>query len=409
MPRRFGIRFEEPRPAPTPAAFAGAFPATPGLYLHVPFCRAICPFCPYNKVPYRDDRAALYMEHLEREVAMHLAVTPGPFPSLYVGGGTPTLCLDDLAALLERLPVAGERAIEVLPTHMTAEGARRIREAGFDYVSLGVQSFDPAVLTRLRRPGSPATSRSAIATALGSFSCVDVDLIFDAGYDDPQVLLADLDECFGAGVDQVSTYPLMRFGYTPFGKGEHRRRREHALLRQAAALAETKGYERRSVWTFNRVGSPAYTSITRPYFLGVGAGAATFAGSFFAVNHFGLNQYGQALERGELPVARVARLPTPAAAVYRLFWQAYTGAIPLDADDVLLAHPVAHALRGSARALGWSQRSATEDRLTASGYDRYHDLERWVTYHLIEPLWAEMMHEHDVPETAPLHKGGVPG
>jgi oxygen-independent coproporphyrinogen-3 oxidase len=195
----------------------------------------------------------------------------------------------------------------------------------------------------------------------------------------------------------------MRFGYTPLGKGSHHRRREHALLAEAAGLARSHGYRRRSVWTFNRAGAPSYTSITRPYFLGMGAGAATFAGRLFTVNHFGLAPYLDAVGAGRLPVARTARLSPTAAAAYRTFWQAYTGSIPLGSGDPLLAHPLAAAARLTSRALRWTRREDGRLELTPAGYDRYHDLERWVTYRFIEPLWAEMMEEHrQAPEPEPI-------
>ena len=92
-------------------------------------------------------------------------------------------------------------------------------------------------------------------------------------------------------MDQVSTYPLMRFGYTPFGSARHARRREHEVLAEASRLAGAHGYQRRSVWTFNRPASPSYTSITRRRFLGLGAGASSFLGRDFLVNHFGVETY----------------------------------------------------------------------------------------------------------------------
>jgi hypothetical protein len=289
---------------------------------------------------------------------------------------------------------------------MTPGGARRMRELGFDFVSLGVQSFNRSVLQRLRRPGTPEASRSAIEAAVEHFECVDVDLIFDAAYDDPAILLDDLAECFRFEVEQVSTYPLMRFGYTPFGKGRHDRRAEHRLLRAATDLATAHGYERRSVWTFNREGSPAYTSITRPSFLGLGAGAASFAGRVFFVNHFGLDQYRCALDAGSLPVAQMVRLSGSAAAAYRSFWQAYTGAMPLHPDDPLLSHPVSLAVRELSRLCGWARRVDDRVALTRVGYDRYHDAERWVTYHLIEPLWGDLMAEHHPAPVPAAMKGG---
>lgn len=392
--RRYGVSIEPPDPVPGPGEVMAGFAEPPGLYVHVPFCRSICPFCPFDKVRYRPGPAAQYAADLSWEAARYLSECPGPFPSLYVGGGTPTLCLDQLEGLLERLPVSGERAIEVLPDHMTAAGASRLAGLGFDFVSLGVQSFEGAVLRRLGRPGTPERNRAAVEQAVGRFACVDVDLIFDTAYDRPGVLLADLETCFGLGVDQVSTYPLMRFGYTPFGPAPHRRRREHALLSEAAGLAAAHGYRRRSVWTFNREGSATYSSITRPAYLGMGAGASTFTGTRFAVNHFGLRQYGEAIAAGRLPIARLARLPAWAAAAYRGFWQAYTGWIPGAGDR---RHPVERASVAAGRAAGWLRRDGAGWALTPSGYDRFHDLEQWVTYRLIEPLWAEMMAEHDLP------------
>jgi coproporphyrinogen III oxidase-like Fe-S oxidoreductase len=198
------------------------------------------------------------------------------------------------------------------------------------------------------------------------------------------------------GADQVSTYPLMRFGYTPFGKRRHQPQPEHRLLREASDLATQHGYERRSVWTFNRVDGPSYSSITRPAYLGIGAGAATAAGTWFLVDHFGLAPYLAAVRAGRLPIARLARLSPVAAGAYRSFWQLYTGGIP---TGFTAAGPGGQRLLAAAcrvgRAAGWLEPTTDGLRLTARGYDHYHDLERAVTYHLIEPLWAELMAEHE--------------
>ena len=378
------------------AAVAAAFPAPPGAYLHVPFCERICPFCPYNKVPYRLERAAAYFTALRGEIAAYRDAGAGPFSSLYVGGGTPTLCLDDLEEILSGLPVQGERAIEVLPAHATPAGVARLRQAGFDRVSLGVQSFDDRVLRHLGRPGSGAGNREALEACRDRFACLDVDLIFDTAFADPVVFLADVEECCRAGVDQISTYPLMRFGYTPFGRVSHAPRVEHDLLRRAADLAADYGYERVSVWALRRNGALPFSSITREFYLGLGAGAATFTGAHYLVNHFSPERYAAAVEGGRLPIARAARLRPWAGAAYYLFWQAYAGGF--DPGRARAHFPsagwVERAASGLGRGLGWLERGDGRLALTGRGFDRYHDLERWVTYRFIEPLWAEMMGEH---------------
>jgi coproporphyrinogen III oxidase-like Fe-S oxidoreductase len=347
---------------------------TPGAYVHVPFCSQMCPFCPYNKVRAQADLARRYFTGLGTEMAWYADALPGAgfasFTSLYIGGGTPTLYPAALARIVEALPVTGERAVEVLPTHATPRGLERLCEAGITAVSIGAQSFHDEVLARLQRPHTAAHSLAAVGAAVGRFSCVDVDLIVDVAWDDDPstagAFLDDLQRCFDMGVDQVSTYPLMRFGYTPFGTARHSHRREHRVLRQAADAADRAGYRRTSVWTFSRPAAPTYTSITRRRFVGMGAGSASFTGRDFYVNHFGLHAYDADVQAGRLPVARWLRLGALAGSTYDAFWQAYSGSV--------LGH-----------------------RLGPRAFDVYHDLERWVTYHLIEPLWAEMLTEHDDP------------
>ena len=371
-----------------------------GAYVHVPFCARICPFCPYNKVVPRGDQPRRYFAALQAEIDAYLAAGvggPDGFTSLYVGGGTPTLFPDELGRLLEVIPVSGERAVEVLPTHATPERLGRLRDIGFTAVSIGAQSFSDEALHRLRRPHDAATARAAVHAAVGQFDLVDVDLIVDVELDErlAGAFLRDLGDCFAMGADQVSTYPLMRFGYTPFGSARHDRRREHALLARATSIAEAHGYERRSVWTFNRLGSASYTSITRHRFLGMGAGSSSFLGRDFLVNHFGVQTYIDAVTAGDLPLARWLHLGWGGGVAYDAFWQAYAG--DLSPARLVGDRGRGHALGAALQPLvaaGLLRRSDGGFDLTARGFDAYHDLERWVTYRMIEPLWGQMLAEH---------------
>jgi len=395
----------KPLRPPFAAEVARSFLDTPGLYLHVPLCPSLCPFCPYCRVRQTPALEERFFAALRQEIALYRAALPGPFPSLYVGGGTPSMCLDGLAPIVGELDVAGERAIEVHPMHATTANAVRLRSMGFGHASLGVQSFDERVLRRLQRPTTALANRQALAAFAGRFECLDVDLIFDTAYLGADVLLADVETAIEGGADQVSTYPLMRFGYTPFGSGRHDRVREHALLREVAALAASHGWTRRSVWTFGRPDGPRYSSITREFYLGLGAGASSFTGRQLFVNHFSVERYASKLERGELPVARTLQLRRAGAAAYWLFWRAYAGRIDPGRFEQLFGNSLAGrgALRLAA-AMGWMQREPatlaarrTAFRLTPQGQDHYHDVEQWVTYQFIQPLWGEMMLELDSP------------
>lgn len=387
----------------------GLLDSPAGAYVHVPFCERICPFCPYNKVRARDDLAAGYFAALHQEFdsleSAHRHRFTTSFTSLYVGGGTPTLYPDQLAALLARLPSGGERAVEVLPGHGTPERLQQLADMGFTAVSIGAQSFDDAVLRHLVRPHDGDTARAAMEAAVGRFECVDVDLIVDVALEAsgsspaiaPGTFLSAVETCFDAGVDQVSTYPLMRFGYTPFGRTRHQRAREHAVLAEVSELARAMGYERRSVWTFNRRGARTYSSITRRRFVGMGAGASSSTGRDFLVNHFGIRSYTDAIGGGNLPIARRLHLGRWAGAAYDSFWQAYAGAVDPATLAAAYGGSVSTAVRLTLSPLAWMGLLTRESgvlELTPRGFDVYHDLERLVTYQFIEPLWGEMLREH---------------
>ena len=199
----------------------------------------------------------------------------------------------------------------------------------------------------------------------------------------------------------------MRFGYTPFGKSHHDRRLEHAVLATATAIAEASGYERRSVWTLNRIGSAPYTSITRRRFLGMGAGSASFAGRGFFVNHFGVETYIADVVGGRVPIARRLHLARWAGAAYDAFWQAYDGGL----DFGLLRDSYGGAISAARKGLalpplitGAAMRRGEGIRLTWRGFDGYHDLERLVIYHFIEPLWAEMLAEYKARRGGLVHR-----
>lgn len=366
-----------------------------GLYIHVPFCKSICPFCPYNKVLYQENLVSDYFPALRLELQCYLDRLPRGFSSLYIGGGTPTLFLDELGELIGTLPIDGERAIEVLPTHATTVNVEKMRAIGITYLSLGVQSFNEKVLRYLERPTTAQDNRNALENVIGRFDCVDVDLIFDVAFEAESIFLNDLETCFKAGVDQVSTYPLMRFGYTPFGKSKHQPKKEHDCLKKATDLARQLGYERRSVWTFNRRNAPNYSSITREFYLGCGAGAASYTGRSFLLNHFSIPAYLAKVRDQRLPIARMLAMSSKRAASYYLFWQAYTGMLDLSRFNTFF--PGQLMVMGAIdllRRAGLMRKAEDRLVLTDRGYDRYHDMERWVTYHFIEPLWAEMMQEH---------------
>jgi oxygen-independent coproporphyrinogen III oxidase len=155
-----------------------------GLYVHVPFCAAKCTYCHFAIDPRRPDdaRQDRYLRALLAEMG---AAPAAAADTLYFGGGTPSLfSVDRLARVIDlarrrfSLPADAEVTVEANPADLDAAGYRELRSAGANRLSLGVQSFDDAVLSEMGRLHTAADSMRAVEQARGvGFGNVSVDLI----------------------------------------------------------------------------------------------------------------------------------------------------------------------------------------------------------------------------------------
>jgi oxygen-independent coproporphyrinogen-3 oxidase len=164
-------------------------PSAPGLYLHVPFCSAVCPYCDFSVLKAGLPARRRFVEHLVAEVALAAGAWPDPrpFDTVYLGGGTPSqLPAEDLERVLAvcraHLALAAPDPwlfLEVNPEDVSADSCAAWRRLGVGTLSLGVQSFSGEALRFLGRRHDAAQSRAAVRTALAAgFHTVSVDLIF---------------------------------------------------------------------------------------------------------------------------------------------------------------------------------------------------------------------------------------
>jgi oxygen-independent coproporphyrinogen-3 oxidase len=219
-----------------------------GLYLHVPFCAAICPYCDFAVA--RGDVSARdrFTAALVVEIAASTGAVAGPFDTVYLGGGTPSHLEPRqlevmLGAARRTLPIeAGAFSVlEANPEDVTPAAVEAWRELGIDGLSLGVQSFDGAVLHFLGRRHSGEEARRAVELALESgFAWVSLDLIYGspgerpgrlgspgepgrrARWDPLAVALADVATATALGPHHLSCYQLTVHDGTPFAVARDR-------------------------------------------------------------------------------------------------------------------------------------------------------------------------------------------
>jgi len=202
--------------------------ASVGVYVHIPFCERVCPYCDFAVTGVRTLAAAReerYVDALLRELARRAPAFEGhALASLYLGGGTPSLLRPGSvarivtavhAAFAGRGPV--ETTLEVNPSTVERERLPAFREAGVNRVSVGVQSFDDAVLKRLGRAHKAAEAHATLAACRDAgFDAVSLDLIFAAPGQTPASLDADLAAALDFAPEHVSAYELTLEPGTPF-------------------------------------------------------------------------------------------------------------------------------------------------------------------------------------------------
>jgi oxygen-independent coproporphyrinogen-3 oxidase len=227
-----GDREAAPRHAPGPGGQSPAAEALPGLYIHVPFCSAICPYCDFSVLRAGAEARRRFVRHLVAEVPLAAAawVEPRPFDTLYFGGGTPSqLPPDHLARVLEacrgRLAVAPDAwtFLEANPEDVAAGACEAWRSLGVRTLSLGVQAFSDDALRFLGRRHTGAQARAAVETALAAgFDTVSVDLIFGLPGQTPEAWRRELSSAVALGPGHVSCYQLTIHERTRFGVARKR-------------------------------------------------------------------------------------------------------------------------------------------------------------------------------------------
>ncbi|MEK8089705.1 oxygen-independent coproporphyrinogen III oxidase [Thermithiobacillus plumbiphilus] len=189
------------------------------LYVHVPFCDTVCFYCACNKVVTKDhSRAAIYLQHLEREIARvgGLFDRARPVSQLHWGGGTPTFLSDaEITALMGILRRhftllegdQGEYGIEIDPRRLGAGTLALLRDQGFNRISLGVQDLDPAVQRAVNRMQSEECTFGVLheARRLG-FKSLSLDLIYGLPQQTPESFARTLARVIAEQPDRLSLF-----------------------------------------------------------------------------------------------------------------------------------------------------------------------------------------------------------
>ncbi|HEX8806193.1 MAG TPA: radical SAM family heme chaperone HemW [Candidatus Aquilonibacter sp.] len=286
-----------------------------GIYVHLPFCPYICPYCDFAKWPMQRSRAVEYLRALRTEIG---AMPIEPAATIFYGGGTPNAYGPDEVASLtrflgERFPPAGperEISIEVNPELVRAGDFETYVAAGINRVSIGVQSFVPAEIATLGRKHAPADVARVVnlARAAGVRS-ISLDLIFAVPGQTAQSWRYSLDAAIALRVDHVSTYGLTIEPGTPYERWHEREPGafpDNTLEAEMYGIAidslEQAGYEQYEISNFARPGHRCKHNENywrNGDYLGFGVSSASYRGGVRSVHTRDLAEYVGALSAGK--------------------------------------------------------------------------------------------------------------
>ncbi len=374
-----------------------------GIYIHIPFCKNLCPYCPYNKIGYDEELAEPYLQALLGEIEQYYnRIGRAEITSIYIGGGTPTNLIDELGIVLdkvrERFHVTGDISVETNPADLDREKVEKLLRYGVNLISLGGQSFDNGYLELLGRNYRAAELDQALDMVHDAgFKSVNLDLMFALPGQATGEVISDLNAALRSGVDQVTTYPLFSFPYSTVGRYRKLKKvkmpnlaARRKMFRAIHDFFLERGFRRVSVWGFLRGEAPRYSSVTRERYIGLGAGAGSYVPGVFYLNTFSVEEYIRVCRAGRLPVALSMDFTGPMALYYWLYWRLYDTRIPKDQLFSLFDEDN-RELRLLLRLLSVFKMAADEDEeivLNERGAFWLHLLQNYFALPYINKVWS---------------------
>jgi coproporphyrinogen III oxidase-like Fe-S oxidoreductase len=313
------------------------------MYLHVPFCERLCSYCSYNRYPFCEKAASDYFASLRKEMMM-LKDLGYDFENITFGGGTPTVLIDELC---ETVDLARETfnikevSTETNPNHLTPYYLDKLK-GRVERLSVGVQSFDDDLLRqmdRLEQYGSGEENIERIAEAASYFESLSVDMIYNLPAQSEAMLRRDMEKLVESGCGQVTYHSLFASDATlkkmkaTLGKVDYNREYYfYKIIDDVLAGGESAPFERRTVWTYNKVNTDGKPNdqllvddpgVAYEEYPAIGSGAISHLRGRLYVNNFSLGGYNEAIEGGKMSLIAEAKISEANYKRFRFMRQLY--------------------------------------------------------------------------------------
>lgn len=300
-----------------------------GLYIHIPFCLSKCNYCDFNSypLPVAVGRVDEYLAALKKELLMLSRELPlGAIESIYMGGGTPTILnTDQLVNFMNYLREivdfnkVDEITIEANPGTINREKLIGLIDAGFNRISIGVQSLDNSVLKDMGRAHDAEEAVAAISLAKETgWSNINVDLIYGLPNQTTHMWEETLKKVIQLSPDHISSYGLKIEDNTPWASDYSNNLLslpdEECVYEMYEALQSILGdngyfqYEISNYCKTNKESKHNTVYWRNKYYLGIGSGAASFYNNQRLYNIKDIGQYLKNISHNHRPIAETLEL-----------------------------------------------------------------------------------------------------
>nr|WP_320011311.1 radical SAM family heme chaperone HemW [uncultured Desulfobulbus sp.] len=306
-----------------------------GLYVHIPFCQSKCHYCSFFSIVPKEGQRHNFIAALKAQIDWAASLTEVEsllFATLFFGGGTPSLLAPEILAELLSLcrqsfswsPLAPEISIEVNPGTIDARGLATLRQAGYNRLSIGIQSLHDTELRHLGRIHSREQALSTIEAARGvGFDNISCDLMYGLPLQSPASWRTTLAELLALQPEHLSLYELTLEEGTPFGdalqRGNCQLPEEEAVLEMmedTLRLTALAGLERYEISNYARPGRQCRHNCNywqNGEYLGLGPGAVSGLAGQRLVTVANLEDYVARIQRGASLWTEVEQLEPEAA------------------------------------------------------------------------------------------------
>ncbi|AFZ70518.1 Fe-S oxidoreductase, coproporphyrinogen III oxidase [Caldisphaera lagunensis DSM 15908] len=275
------------------------------LYIHVPFCSSLCPFCIFHSVLYNKNLVKDYFDSMKKEIDKYIDKNYN-FESIYIGGGTPTLTTSEVCDLIDYVKnyyKIKEISIEGSIQDISDEKVNTLKECGTTRLSLGVEAIQPSIQKSIGRANIDEEEILSKIDMASKIKTLNVDILFNLPNQTINDLGYEIEKIKDSKANQLTFYPIMPSIRNNNLNKEIDESKEKQFYFYIMKNFVNSYFYQSNAWTYSK-GSDFITDeyiVDYPYFAGIGTGAMSYINGKYLVNSFNINKYEKLISKNSMP------------------------------------------------------------------------------------------------------------